>query len=262
MSDKNALTTMDFSGPTKKTSLEQFKPTNRFLQRIELCGANGYVKRGQIPPGHIGIHNGKEVIDLGKNADLLFLGLRAKCLDLNGDKPLAVFDESNPEYLRIYWEVYSQAKYLDAGGELNELGLPATEGIKLSVIKGNNNTMTGFLQGPDFLVYERSTKAFYELFCQNASHKRESGAMSDFLPIGLEEAEETGVDPQGPIPCNYSGDFKEGGDFEYWVPVITKSSAPFDDLPPQAVFNAQRKSFMDADIEGGDEEADDGSQAR
>jgi len=261
---KNALTTLDFSQlQTRKTNLAQYASTNSFLRRIELCGGNAYAKQGKIAPGNIGIPISKEEVkDLGKSVDLYLFAVRDKCLDLHGDKPLAVFDTTNPEYERIFWEAYDRDKYEEAGGEYDENGLPASPTVKLVVIKGANNSMTGYMQGPSFLVFERSTGEFYELYCSNASHRAEAKNMGLFLAVDDQLAEETGVEARGPIPCTFKGKFKDGGDFQYWVPVVTKCSEPFDNLPTMEIIAAQINKFLAAEIEGQDEEAEEGERAR
>lgn len=260
---ENALTTLDFSQvQTRKTSLAKYASSNSFLRRIQLCGSDNFVKEGKIKPGNIGVpQSAEEIKDLGESADLLLLGVRDKCLDLNLEKPLAVYDVTHEEYHRIFWEVYDREEFEEAGGKFdeNDLALP---GVKLKPIRTEGDNMRGFLQGPSFLVFERSTGEFYELYLANASGREEAKRMEVFLPIDAQTAEENGCDPRGPLPCTLKGKFIPGKKHKWWAPQVLKCSEPFTNLPSMDVISAQINEFMNATIEGQEEEADDDARAR
>jgi len=261
---ENALTTLDFGGlaPRKTNALANIATGgSRFLRRLQINDNNTYVKQGKIAPGNIGIPVSKdEITDLGSKVDLLLLTVREKCLDMNyGDKPLAVYRRDNPEFLRIYWEVYDQDKFEDAGGVLDDAGYPANAGaVKLPVIRGLN----GFLHGASFLVFERSTTEFYELFLSNGSGREEAKRMQVFLPIGAAEAEALGCDPRNPVPCTLKGKYIPGKTHQWWAPEVLKCSEPFDNLPGMDVIMAKINEFDNVEIEGEEEEAADGERAR
>lgn len=265
MSDQsNALTTLDFGGlQTRKTNLAKFSAGgSRFLRRIAIQDNTAYVKQGKIPPGNIGIPVSKEeVTDLGKKVDLLLLAVREKCLDFNGEKPLAVYDTSHEEFVRIFWEVYDQDKFENAGGELDEQGLPANQ-VKLTQIRNSDGSMRGVSHGPSFLVFERSTGEFYELYFSNASGREEAKRMEVFLPLSADEAADLGCEPRNPTPCTLKGKFIDGKKFQWWAPEVLKCSEPFDNLPPMEVIGAKITSFLNEEIEGIDEEADSEERTR
>jgi hypothetical protein len=226
---------------------------------MQINDNNTYVKQAKIQPGNIGIPVSKEEItDLGKKVDLLLLTVREKCLDMNGDKPLAVYDTSHEEFVRIFWEVYDQDKFDEAGGQYDERGLPANQAVKLTPIRGLN----GFLHGASFLVFERSTAEFYELYLANGSGREEARRMEVFLPIGDAEAAELGCDPRNPVPCTLQGKYIPGKQHQWWAPEVLKCSEPFDNLPPMEVVMAKINEFDNAEIEGIDEEAEETDRAR
>ena len=267
MSDSTALTTLDFGGlKTRKTDVTKFSAGgSRFLRRMQVNDNNKYTKRkstdpGFIDPGNIGIPmSDTEILDLGEQVDLLLLAVREKCLDMNyGDKPLAVYDPNHEEFLRIFWEVYDQDKYEEAGGEFYENGLPSSDGVKRTPIRGLN----GFLHGASFLVFERSQAEFYELYLSNGSGREEAKRMEVFLPISEADAEELGCDPRDPLPCTLQGKYIPGKTHQWWAPEVLKCSEEFDNLPPMPVIVAKIQEFIQADIEGLEEEAEEGERAR
>ncbi len=261
MSENNALQTLDFGGAlpaTRKTNLAKYASTNRFLRRIQVCGSDSYVKEGKIQPGNVGVpQSAEEIQDLGKSVDLLLLAVRDKCLDLNGEKPVAVFDESHEEYQRIFWEAYDRDKYEEDGGEFDENDMPISDGVKLTPIKGPNGQMTGCMHGPSFLVFERSTATFYELYLANASGREEAKRMEVFLPVSEADAEVLGCDPRGPSPCTLQGKYIKGAKFQWWAPQVLKCSEPFTNLPPMQQIVNQITEFISATIEGGEDEGED-----
>lgn len=261
---ENALTTLDFSSlpTTRKTDLAKYASTNSFLRRIQLCGSDAYVKQAKIAPGHIGVpKSSEEILDLGESADLMLFSVRDKCLDLNLEKPLAVFDPAHEEYQRIFWETYDLAKYEKAGGQLDDNNLPASA-VKLVPIRSLDGTMLGYMQGPSFLVFERSSADFYELYLANASGREEAKRMEVFLPISAADAELFDTAPRDPVPCTFKGKYIKGKQHEWWAPQVLKCSEPFDNLPPMEVIVAQINDFVNADIEGQEEEAEEGDRTR
>ena len=104
-----------------------------FLPRIQLVTKGKYVDLGKIKPGHYGVPQGEdEILDLGESIDILPLAVRNKALDTNSDPPVAVYDTNDP----LYTEIRERAGEKDSG----------------------------CMYGPSFLVYERDTGEFYELF--------------------------------------------------------------------------------------------------
>lgn len=261
---ENALTTLDFGQvQTRKTNLQKFSGGGAgFLRRLQVNDNNKYTKKGLIAPGNIGVPiSDDEIIDLGKSVDLLLLAVREKVLDMNMDKPLAVYEPAHEEFSRIFWEVYDRDKYEEAGGEFDVNDLPVTEGIKLVTYKGLN----GYMHGAEFLVFERSTGKLYHLYLSNASGREEAKRMEVFLPVDAATAEATGVEQRGPLPCTLQGKFIPGKKHQWWAPEVLKCSETFDNLPPGQTLLAEIQKFVTVDIEGGEdegEEAGEGDRAR
>lgn len=260
---QNALQTLDFGAvKTRKTDLSKFSTGgSRFLRRLQLNDNNQYVKKGLISPGHWGIPvSAEEITDLGKKIDLLLFAVREKCLDMNGEKPLAVFEPTHPDFERIYWEVYDQDKFLAAGGQLTDDGLNDSPSVKLTPIRGLN----GFMHGASFLVFERSTSQLYELYLANGSGREEAKRMEVFLPIDGDTAESLGCEPRNPTPCTLQGKYINGKTHQWWAPEVLKCSDNMFDLPPMQTLVAEINKFVEADYEGGDdsEDAEEGERAR
>ena len=254
MSSENALTTLDFGQiQTRKTNLTKYGSAGgKFLRRIQLCGGyDKYSKTGKIAVGHFGVPvSAEEITDLGPSVDLLLLAVRDKVLDMNVNPPLAVYDPANEEYQRVFWETYDYDAFIEAGGEVDENNLPASA-VPLTVIP-----RTGTVQGPSFLVIERSTGQFYELFMSNVSGREEAKRMEVFLPIDAATAAENGVEQRGPIPCRLEGKYIEGKKHQWWAPESFKCSEEFTDLPDMAVIAAEIQKFMEATIEGGEDQGE------
>src|SRR5690606_2623910 len=99
---------------------------------------------------------------------------RDKAMDLSGEKPIAVFDPDDPLFQDI---------------------------VERSDIKDS-----GCVFGPSFLVYERTTNRFLELFLGNKSGRYEAGKMAAFLPISEAEAAAHGVKPREPQACTLTSE--------------------------------------------------------
>jgi len=174
-----------------------------FLQRIQLVTKGKFVDTGKINPGRYGVPQtgGEEIIDLGAEIDILPLVVRAKALDMRDrDAIIAVYDMNLPEFERI------------------------------KTLAAESNS--GCMWGPSFLILERNTGIFYEFFMGNKSARQESGKLTPFLPISKEKAEAIGEEPHGPIPCTLKNRYIQRPTYGWHVPVVTKCSEPFTNLPP------------------------------
>ena len=94
---------------------------------------------------------------------------------------------------------------------------------------------SGCFWGPTFLIYERSTAAFYELFFNNASGRSEAGKFRAFLPT-----EENGGVPSA---ATLTSRYKTKGEWGWHVPVISKCTLEFDAAPSIEVINAAVEKF-------------------
>ena len=192
-----------------------------FLQRVQLVTKGKYVDTQKIAPGNYGVPQpgGEEILDLGGAMDILPIAVRAKALDMNDrDAIIAVYDMNLPEFQRIK----------DAAA------LP------------NSSCMWG----PSFLVVERTTGNMYELFMGNKSARQESGKLRPFLPLGKEKAEAAGEEAHGPIPCTLKSRYIQRRDYGWHVPVVTKCSEPFDNLPSLEVMRKEIETFAAAKDNG------------
>jgi hypothetical protein len=192
-----------------------------FLQRVQLVTKGKYVDTQKIAPGNYGVPQpgGEEILDLGGAMDILPIAVRAKALDMNDrDAIIAVYDMNLPEFQRIK----------DAAA------LP------------NSSCMWG----PSFLVVERSTGNMYELFMGNKSARQESGKLRPFLPLGKDKAEAAGEEPHGPIPCTLKSRYIQRRDYGWHVPVVTKCSEPFTNLPDMEVMRKEIERFAAAKDNG------------
>lgn len=197
--------------PTLSPGLDVFKDivqNSTFLQRVQLFTKGRYIDSGIIPPGHYGVPVDEETIeDLGTEIDLIPLAWRAKAIDMNDRDAIIVnYDSDSDEYKRIR----------------------AT---------ADNETDSHCMYGPTFLIYERSTGKFYELFFGNASARRESSKLLGFCAISpyaaTELSKQTGkkVEARGPLPCTLKAKYITKGTWGWHVPACHQCSIPFDNLP-------------------------------
>lgn len=192
-----------------------------FLQRVQLVTKGKYVDTGKIGPGRYGVPQpgGEEILDLGSEMDVLPLAVRAKALDMRDrDAIIAVYDMNLPEFERI--------KTMSAERD------------------------SSCMWGPSFLVVERSTGNLYEFFMGNKSARQESGKLRPFLPLSREKAETIGEEPHGPIPCTLKCRYIQRTAYGWHVPVVTKCSEPFTNLPPLDRIRTEVEKFAAAKDNG------------
>lgn len=185
-----------------------------YLQRVQLVTKGKYVDTAKIKPGHYGVPQpgGEEIEDLGPEVDFLPLCVRPKALDMRDKEAIvAVYDMDDPAFKEI--------KKLSAQSDSN------------------------CMWGPSFLVLERSTGKLFEFFMSNKSARAESGNLVKFLPISKEKAERTGVEPQGPLPCTMKARYAKSGSWGWHVPVVTKCSEPFTNVPNTGVICEEMEKF-------------------
>jgi hypothetical protein len=120
--------------------------------------------------------------------------------------------------------------------------------------------------GPSFLVVERNTGNLYEFFMGNKSARQESGKLTPFLPLSKEKAEANGEEPHGPIPCTLKARYIKRRDYGWHVPVVTKCSEPFTNIPELEQLRTEIEKFAAAKDNGiervTDEEAASSGRAR
>jgi hypothetical protein len=209
--------------PDLAPSLEIFSDViknSTFLPRVQLYSKGGAIDRGLIAPGHYGSPVSDELInDLGNEIDVIPFAWRAKAIDTTDrDNVIVSYDPKSPEYQRI-----KEASEADGA--------------------------TGYMYGVTFLVYERGTGQFYELFFGTTSARREAGNFVSFCAISASDAEllskKTGKDvkPRGPLACTLLSKYITKGTFTWFAPVCTPCSTPFTNLPDYEVVLGEIKKF-------------------
>lgn len=149
--------------------LDAMSQSTSFLQRIQLYSKSKSDQQGTIiEAGHFGIpkSGSRDIKDLGKSIDILPLARKAKALDMRDlDNIIEVNDVKHPEFQRI-------------------------------VDMADNVKDSSCNYGPTYLVYERTTKNFYEFFCGTVSARRTSSDINLFLPV-TEVMIAEGLAPEG-----------------------------------------------------------------
>ena len=76
--------------------------STEFLGRLQLYTKGKAINKGQVKPGHYGIPEGEDVIDLGDQIDLYVLARRPKAIDMTDkDAVLVNYDPDSAEFERI-----------------------------------------------------------------------------------------------------------------------------------------------------------------
>lgn len=219
----NALAIPGLTGlPSVDLNLNDYASEVDFFSRIQLTTfVSGAVKDGKITAGHYSVpQSGGEVVDLGESVDLIPFTVRNKALDTSSDPPLAVYDMTDP----LYTDIKERAGEKDSG----------------------------CMYGPSFLVYERNTGEFYELFLGNKTGRQEAGRFSPYLPVGEAQAEAAGVEAHGPIPLTLGSRVIKRKTQSWHAPVVHKCSTPFSNVPAAEVILAQVNKFLNPKSEAGE----------
>lgn len=196
---ENALVPVDFSQlPSTEISADYdaLSQGNDFLSRIQLFTKGKAIDKGLIAPGHYGVPvSDDEVLDLGKEIDVLPLARRPKAMDFSDKEAIITnFDPESAEFKRI----------ADAA----------------------NGKDSGCMYGPSFLVFERSTGKFYEYYAGSKSARMESPKIAPFLP----QKTETGTTQ--PTPMTLKARYVEKTKYPYHCPVVAKCSTPITNMDP------------------------------
>lgn len=127
---------------------------NRFLPYLGIsAGTSTAVADGLIGVGKWFLtKRKKDIIDLGSEFRGFILGMRLKALNLNGDKPVAYFDHTSPEFL----DVAQKAKTMPSD--------------------------SGYLAGADFLIYiPGPLDLFVTYHMASKTAKNEAGMLKQLL---------------------------------------------------------------------------------
>lgn len=147
--------------------------SSNFLQRIELKSKGALIDKGIVRPGHYCvIKSGGEADDLGDSIDVLPLARRPKAIDMSDKEHIVVSYDRKSE---LFQDIEKRSYTKDSNCQF----------------------------GASFLVVERTTRKPYELFLGSASNRRETGALSNFLPLTADDIKRRrleGEEPHGPLP--------------------------------------------------------------
>lgn len=209
-----------------------------FLGRLQLFGRGKYIDKGLIRPGRWGVpESADDVIDLGAEVDVLPLARRPKALDMNDKPPISVYDETSDEFKRIR----AQSEVKNSGCQF----------------------------GPSFLVIERTTGRFLELFLGAPTHRPEAKKIYPNLPVTEADIERlkaagkdvTGLEPHGPLPITLASKYIQK-EFSWYVPVVRPCSTPFAKLPPMEKIVEEIRKFLSQKSEVVDDVPDTKRRAR
>jgi hypothetical protein len=195
-----------------------------WLGYIKLCSNDKYTKTKKIESGHWGIPGrDDEIDDLGDSIDVLPLARRPKAIDMS-DKTAIVssYDEKSEPFKDI------QARSSEQGSSCQH--------------------------GISFLVLERSTGRFLELFFGNKSSRPEAKNIFPYLPLSQADidrkaaagADVDGLAPHGPVPVTLKTKLVSNRKGMWHVPVVVRCSTPFTKLPDTAVVVREMTKFLAA----------------
>lgn len=124
--------------------------SSEFLPRFQLFGSNSDAcKEGKIGIGHYGLVNGEEIVDLGKEIDVLLVTWRPKALEISDDGVLAVHDTKHHDFARIK----------KTAGQPN----------------------SGCMFGPEFLLYVPSQEKFATFFAGSKTSRKKAPTIRTML---------------------------------------------------------------------------------
>jgi len=232
MSDKNELSVLNelFAGENALTTqsadelreLDAMSTSSSFLQRLQLyskgkSGPNGTLIEG----GHYGVPKSAEnIVDLGNSLDLLVIARKAKAIDMSDtDNIIVSNDTKSDEFKRI-------------------------------VDMADNVKDSGCAYGPTYLVYERSTRSFYEFFCGNKSGRYESSKINTFLPVTtamIEAGVTNETEPRFAKPMTLKSKYTKKGKWEWFSPVAEECLNPID-LPTADQLRSEIERFAKLEV--------------
>lgn len=222
--------------PTSKVSPKELSTryaNTTFLKRLQLVTKGKLVDKGLVKPGHWAIPiSDEEATDLGPTVDILVLAVRDKTLDTNEKPPIASYDVD----CEIFKAILERASEKDSG----------------------------CMYGPSFLVFERSSEQFLEVFFGNASGRQEAGNLVPYLPISEEQAKQFGhgFTAQSPQTATLKAKYIERPKYAWHAPVVGKCSTPFVSLPAVEEFVKQVTNFLTQKEDGPEVESDKKKRSR
>jgi len=223
----NELTAFN-SVPVSAAALttEASAPTrSKFPARLQLVSKGKLVDSGKVRPGHFAIINGEEILDVGNGVDCIPLACLDKALDVSGDEVKVAFGANN--------ELFKD--------------------IKARAATPNS----GCMFGPVFLVFERSTASFVELFFNNKSGRMEADKLKACCPVSQAAADELGIESRPAAAANITSKYIEKERFSWFAPEIVKAEGvSFDKTPTSEELLEQVNRFLEQGVEASSEGRD------
>ena len=186
-----------------------------FLGRLQLFTKGAAIDEGKIPPGHYGIPEGEKIIDLGTSIDILPLARRPKALDMSDKEAIVTtYDQNSDEFKAIAEKSFEQN--------------------------------SGCQYGTSFLVLERQSGRFLELFFGSKSTRPEAKNIFPYLPLTEADIRARGlkdVEQHGPLPVTLKVRLIKAK-FSWHVPVVQKCSTPFEKVPSMAAIVKEITKFI------------------
>jgi hypothetical protein len=240
--NENALTIVDLNQlPSVQIGSDEdyteLAKSSDFLDRLQLYTKGKAVNRGLVRPGHYGIPDGENVIDLSDSINLLVLARRPKALDMSdSDAIIAVYDVKSDEFKRI----------LEVADEKD----------------------SHCMYGVSFLVYEETTGRFLEFFCGTASTRPEAKRIFPFLPltqaaidaIAARGEDVSNLQAHGPLPLTLKSKLVEKGTYSWHVPVAQRCSTPLTRTPNPDAAIREIQTFLTIQTDGVEKVQDEGPQ--
>ena len=223
----NDLVSIDMSGlpSTQLGSSDDFEKSTAnsgFLQRLQLYSKGKAIDKGLVKPGHWGIPKSVDsVTDLSDSIDLICFARRLKAIDMSDrDAIITIYQTGNPEYSRI----------VESSGEPD----------------------SGCSHGPSFLVWERETELFLELFMGTKSSRPEAKFVFPYLPLTQARIDElkaeghdtNNLEPHFAEPFTLKSRLVEKGSWSWFVPVVHDCSVPFETVPEKNDIITQMTKFL------------------
>ena len=202
---------------------EQMSRNTQFLGRLQLFSKGAAINEGLIPPGTYGIpESDKKIVNLGKSIEILPLARRLKALDLS-DKEAII------------------ANYDAKSDEFKDIAARSEE------------TDSNCMYGTSFLVFEKQTGRFLELFCGTKSTRPIAGDIAVFMALSqadIDRKAASGADvsqmkPHPVQPCLLNVRLAKNKRGHSWhVPDVQSSSVVFTNLPAAKVIADELTQFL------------------
>jgi hypothetical protein len=172
-----------------------------------------------VGPGHYGVKSGTTTDDLGDKIDVMVFARKMKAIDFSTANVIEVNDTKTDTY----------------------------QDVKQRAQTYGSNCM----EGPSYLLYERRTGQFYELFCCSADLKRLSAELATYMRVTEDDVarweaagkDVTDIEPHDFLPATLTKR-KQGGKYSRQVPISTECSLPFTNLPVAETIVSEIGKFL------------------